>query len=440
MELARPTRVRYLVLVWFCALAALAYIHRNCLSVPTKDIARDLHVDEDDVQFILGMFFWGYAFLQVPGGWLGGRWGSRLVVPLVLLIGSAATALMSLGLGFEFMLVCRFVVGMSQAALFPCAVQAFARWFPLSERAAPSGWLAAFMSVGGALALALSGWLLSFMTWQALVWLYSIPGFVCAAWFYLWFRDDPAEHRGVGPEELALLPRAEALIGSKVRQDSAAADDGGVFGAGKSTSKLAACSTWQQIFLTPSVLLVCTQQFCRAAAYFFFATSWPTFLQDARGFDVSESGYVGALPLLGVVLGSAVGGQVMDWVYRRTRSLSWSRRGVAIVNLLASAWFALLGFLLADVWLTVTCLTISCFFAGACGPAAYTATIDLGGRHVATLFSVMNMAGNIGAALMPAAVVFIKNRRGWDEVLLLLAALYVAGAACWLFVRLPRTA
>jgi cyanate permease len=70
-----------------------------------------------------------------------------------------------------------------------------------------------------------------------------------------------------------------------------------------------------------------------------------------------------------------------------------------------------------------------------CGPAGYTITIDLGGKHVATVFSLMNMAGNIGAALLPLAVVELVDRHGWPPVLLFLAGIYLAAALCWIVLR-----
>ena len=41
-------------------------------------------------------------------------------------------------------------------------------------------------------------------------------------------------------------------------------------------------------------------------------------------------------------------------------------------------------------------------------------TIDMGGRHVAPVFSTMNMAGNLGAMLFPLAVPWFVRGAGWD--------------------------
>ena len=68
---------------------------------------------------------------------------------------------------------------------------------------------------------------------------------------------------------------------------------------------------------------------------------------------------------------------------------------------------------------------------------AYSATIDMGGRHTAMVFSVMNMAGNVGAVVFPMAVpwlLILSGEENWDLVLFTFAAIYVAAAVCWLAV------
>lgn len=413
-----PTRVRFLVMAFFCAAAALAYVHRNAIAVPAKEIEEELEISHDDMGHALGMFFWGYALMQIPGGWMGGSWGSRRVVPVLLLISSALNGLLALGLGYEFLLLCRFLMGMTQAALFPCAVQSFARWFPPSQRALPNGFLTSFMSVGGVLATGLTGFLLQYLDWQALMILYGAPGVFLAIWFAFWFRDRPEEHRDVNAEELTLIHPVSAASTSE----------------GPSVPK----PPWHQVFLSVALALVCVQQFFRAAAYSFYATWWPTFLREARGLDVEYAGYVSTLPLAGVAIGAIVGGHIADWLFRKTGNVGWSRKGLAVVSLFSASLLMVLGYWTSPVWLTVALLTLSSFFAGVCGTASYVITIDLGGKQVATVFSVMNMSGNIGAAILPSLVISVQKENGWDSALLLLAGFYAIAALAWMGVRQKR--
>ena len=51
---------------------------------------------KEQMGWILSGFFWSYASFQVPAGWLGDRWGSRLTLPLYSSVWSGTTALSAL--------------------------------------------------------------------------------------------------------------------------------------------------------------------------------------------------------------------------------------------------------------------------------------------------------------------------------------------------------
>lgn len=431
----KPTRVRYVVLGSMCLIAMLAYVHRGCLAVPARDIERDLALSRDEFGLATSMFLWGYTIMQLPGGLLGDRWGSRRVLPVLVLLSALATGLSGFSFNLGMLLVCRFVMGAAQAGMFPCAVLSFAKWFPTSQRAFPNGMLASFMSVGGAIATTLTGLMTHFYSWPIVFLLFAEPGLLIAFWFFVWFRDRPADHASVNAAELDFI-RGDAALPQQPAEHSVG-------------------TPWVRIFTDSRMLWICGQQFFRAACYIFYTSYFPLFLQETRRVGVSESGYLASFPLLGVVFGSMAGGIITDWIYRRTGSQTLSRKGVALFALTASAAFMFTAYWIEDVGLTVLWLSLSTFCAGLCGPAGYTATIDLGGKHVGTVFSIMNMAGNFGAALFTLVCVrfeqFIKLWKieslpatpgaasqvtGWNEVMLVLGVLYLCGALCWLLLNM----
>ena len=84
----------------------------------------------------------------------------------------------------------------------------------------------------------------------------------------------------------------------------------------------------------------------------------------------------------------------------------------------------------------VMIITAGSFFAALGGVSAYAITIDMGGEHVGTVFSLMNMCGNIGASVCPVCIAWIVERTGhWDPVLFIFAAIYVAAAVSWLLLN-----
>ncbi len=423
-----PTRVRYLVLATLCTAAVMAYIHRNALAVPVERIRAELHIDSKDMGYILSSFYLGYALFQIPGGFLADLLGTRVALPLIAVAWSSALALMSLADGFYGLFVLHLFNGMAQAAIFPCCVKTFSHWFPESERAFPSGMLGGFMSVGGALSTAIAGALLGVMDWRAMFALLALPGLGFALAVYAWFRDRPEVHAWVNESERWQIAGARQSAPSAQVMEDPVARRMGLAGAPHS-------GLWRACLCSPALWLVCGQQFFRAAAYVFYGTWFPTFLQQARGASQSESGFLTSLPLLGVVAGSITGGVVMDQIFRITGRRNLSRKGMALVGVGGAAAFLGLAYCFPDPWTTLLFVVCSAFFAGTSGPAGYTVTIDLGGKQVATVFSIMNMAGNVGAMCLPVVVQeWIVAPHGWDAALIFLAGLYAAATVCWSLV------
>jgi MFS family permease len=141
-----------------------------------------------------------------------------------------------------------------------------------------------------------------------------------------------------------------------------------------------------------------------------------------------------------VVLGSFAGGALSDWVQRRTGSRRLSRQGLSVVSSLLCAVFILVACRTEGPLATVLLMSAGAFWGAFGSPCAYTITIDLGGRHVATVFSIMNMCGNLGAAAFPVVVPWLLLLGGgWDLVLFVFAGIFLAAALCWLLVDVDRS-
>jgi ACS family glucarate transporter-like MFS transporter len=426
---SRPTRVRYLVLASLCAAATLAYVHRSCIAVPAQNIQFDLDLSKDEMARIMSAFYLGYTIFQIPGGWLGDRWGTRLALSLFILCWSAATGLMGLGGGALVLAGLWFINGVAQAGIFASCVNSFAHWFPPSERGFPSGMLGSFMSVGAVLATAVTGFLLQYLDWQTLFGVLAFPGVLFGVLFFLWFRDRPSEHAWVNNAEMHYICKEQP-------DASEPASHQGARSGGESKGAPAPARSWSSLAF--NLPLVCVQQFFRAAAYIFYVTWFPNYLQESRGMSAELSGVLGSIPLLGVILGNAASGLTIDWIWRRTGSRRLSRQGVGLVSITAAGIFLCLAATMDDVAAAVTFITASAVCAGFSGAAGYVLIIDLAGRNVATLFSIMNMAGNFGATVCPLVVGRLIANKEWSGVLLFLGGLYLSAALCWCFLNIHK--
>src|SRR4051812_29554620 len=73
----QPTRVRYRVMAFLCALSFLTYFDRFCIVRAKGDIQQQLGISDARMGWVLGAFWLAYALFEVPAGWLGDRYGAR---------------------------------------------------------------------------------------------------------------------------------------------------------------------------------------------------------------------------------------------------------------------------------------------------------------------------------------------------------------------------
>jgi sugar phosphate permease len=413
------THVRFGVLAVLCAAALIAYIQRNSIGAMEQVIGAELGLDKKQMGLVMSAFFLSYAIFQLPTGWLGHIYGTRRALPLFAGAWSIATGCMAFCTGLSSLCVTRFATGAAQAGIFPCSTNSISKWFPAWARGFPNGALASCMSIGGATGMALAGMLLGWgVSWKLIYVLFATFGLVWAIGFYWWFRDRPAQHRKVNQAEIALI----------------GGDD-----AAQAESEPVEPTPWAAIFSSVAMWWICGQQFFRAAGYIFFATWFPRYLQETHEISVKASALYTTLPLIAAVLGSLTGGVAMDWIFARTGSLRASRQGLTVGCMFACAALVFVAYFVDAVTPAVLIISGASFCATVGGPASYTITIDMGGRHVATVFSTMNMSGNVGAVVFPAVVPWIEAWFGWGAVLLVFGGLYIGAAICWLMLRTGGT-
>jgi MFS family permease len=386
--------MRYRLLGFLCLITVIAYVQRSALGVPSEIIEVELGLGPAGMGIIMSAWYWAYAIGQLPAGWLADKIGSKPSLILFALAWSLVTGVVGLATGFVGLLILWTVMGGAQAGVFPCATRAIGATFPRTEQAFASGCLACCMAGGAALAQYVTGRLLGALTWQQILAIYALPGLLWAVLYSV------------------VVPKPDAPRPPR--------------------SSTSAPVPWMRLLDNPHMLLLCGQQFLRAAATALFFTWFPRFLQEAKGVGLAESGLLAALPLIAGMLGSLFGGTVSDLMLRGTGNARLSRQGLSTVAMVVSAGASFTAYWTADVYLTVALVSLAAFSGYVGGVSAYATAISMGGSRVATVFATMYMSGNIGAAILPLAVGTIAARTGdWNFTLLLFAGLYLGSGICW---------
>jgi ACS family glucarate transporter-like MFS transporter len=426
----RPTRVRYVVLALSVAMAILLYLDRMAMTVAVPAMAADIGVPAERVTDAMSVFFWIYALLQIPAGWLGDRWGGRRVLTLYVVAWSFAIAGMGLVTTVSGLVVMRGLLGVGQAGAYATTASFLRRWMPFGARGFANSAVSLGGRAGGVIAPALTAVSMALVgvinpevaRWRPVFIAYGVLGLVWAAIFWRRFRDLPSEHPSVNRAERSLI----AGISTEDNQDTAQNEQPRV-----PTIMLAG-----RLISSPSIWALAVCNFTINVGWMLIGTLLPTFLIQAHGWSEVQAGFTTSLAAFAGMIGCLTGGMATDFLVRRL-GLVWGRRVPCMCSYFGAAGvYAVCYFL--DNPVAIVSLLVIASLAGDFGLGALWCTYqDLGGSYSGTVLGVGNMCGNIGAAIGISLVMWLAVNYGWSASFALSTVAYGIGGLAWLGID-PR--
>jgi MFS family permease len=351
-------------------LAGITYLDRVCIAQMAPLIMRDLSLSKEQMEFVFSSFTIAYALFEMLAGAWGDRIGTRRLLTQIVTLWSCFTIATSAAFNYASLLAMRFLFGMGEAGAFPNVSRTFSRWFPMTERGTAQGIFFAGAHLGGGLTPLVVTALLGFLPWRMVFVAFGAIGFVWAIAWFRWFRDDPAQHPDVAPEELRLIEAGQAVAASHGLDPSAL---------------VRILSNWY-------IIALCLMYFTQSYGFYFNITWLPTYLEKARGFSSTWLGLLAGLPLILSAGADLVGGLATD---RAVRALGFraGRCGIGFASLLVAGAALIAGAamdapLLAALLIAVAGAADS-FLLG----AAWGTCLDIAGPHAGLVTGAMNTVG-----------------------------------------------
>jgi sugar phosphate permease len=414
---------RWYILFLISLMYLITYLDRVNISTVAPVISQEFHFDKITMGIIFSAFAWSYAAFQVPGGWLGDRFGPRRVLTGIVTYWSIMTALTAAAASAVGFFAVRFLFGIGEAGAFPVATRAMQLWYPRQERGLCQGITHSASRLGAAIAPPLVVAIMTGLGWRWVFYICGIIGIVWAAWWSYAYRNLPEEHRSVSRAELAhvrgLDENGEVKRLEPVRKPAV---------------------PWRTLLASPNMWAIMCAYFTYVYCLWIFLSWLPSYLVEYRHFTLVKVGLLASLPLWAGVVGDTFGGWATDWLLVRTGRTKLARRSVAIAGMLGCVAFMIPAALTTDAYLAVYCLTGALFFLECTIGPSWAVPMDVGGQYSGTVSGVMNMAGNFGGALSPIVFGYLVQTTGsWAAPFILSAALLVIGAAVWAFWLDPET-
>jgi len=403
-------KTRYKVLVLLFLVSAITYLDRICLSVAGPSMQSSLGLRPDQWGWVVGSFVLTYALLAMPAAAMGDRHGARKVLTLIVVWWSVFTFLTGAAVNYPMLIATSLLFGMGESGAYPNSTGALSRWFPKAERARAVGvvWTAA--RLGGALASIIVVPILKAYGWRMPFYIFAGTGLVWAAVWYGWYRDNPAEKKGVKQAELEELQK-------------------------EPKSAAAAGAPWAMVLRNRNVQYLMAMYFAYIFGGYFYLSWLPTYLVKGRGFTQEQMAIWSSLPFILGACGNLIGGATSDYLGKKY-GLKVARRTVAAAGLGLSGALELMAVLTRNNTLAAVFLGVGFGFMDCMLPASWAACLDIGRKYAGTVSGAMHMTGQAGAFLSTVAFGYmVRAFNSYDLPLVPMAIALFISSALWLKIE-----
>jgi len=393
------------VLALIVAAYMITYMDRVNIASAVPVIQKDMGFSMITIGWIFASFRWGYAFFQIPGGWLGDRIGGRRALALVVVWWSVFTSLTAFAWNATSMGVFRFFFGLGEAGAFPIATRSLSRWMLPTERGFAQGITHAASRLGAALTPALVVMMMLRFGWRAPFFFFGLIGLGWAAVWYWYYRDTPAQHSRINAAERQLIENSLGVRAAGVR-----------------------AVPWRQILRSPSLWTLSLMYFCYGYSIDVYLDWFPKYLNEHRGFNLTQMGIYASLPLLAGAAGDLLGGTMSDRYAKRFGNLKVARRVVALAGFVLAAVFILPATFTHSSTASVLYSCVAVFGLEVTVGVSWAIPLDIAGDYAGSVASVMNTFGNLGSAVSPVLLAYLVGLYGWNMPFLVCAVLCAGGA------------
>ncbi len=395
----------------------ISYIDRTNIALALdpgmSSMMKDIGMTDAVKGGAVGIFFFGYLALQIPGGYLANHWSAKKIVSIFLIAWGACAVGCGLVTNVTQFKVMRVLLGVAESGVMPATLVLLANWFPRGERARANAYWILCQPLAVAGAAPITAALLEHSGWRSAL---IIEGALPFVWLPIWWyfiSDHPREAKWISPEERAHLETTLAREKSELQPVQKA-------------------PLWQSL-LHPAVFALIAVYFLQNCA----AYGCNTFLTEAlkspgKKFTSVQTGVLYAIPYLFAAVLMIINSRHSDKTQER-RGHAALAYGVGGACLIAGVLTSGYSFWLSFAFL---CFAIQAPFAAQ--PAFWAIPGEtLSPAVMGTVMGLVNAVGNVGGYVGPKVVGLLKEKTNGITVpfAVLGAGLIVGAAMCFLLPR-----
>lgn len=386
------------VLFLLCLSVIINYIDRSNLSIAAPLLKAELGISNTQLGTLLSAFFWAYALMQLPAGWLVDRFDVKWVFGAGFLIWSTATAVTAVLHGFIALLIIRVILGIGESVSFPSYSKILGTHLKEERRGFANALIIGGLALGPAIGILVGGSVVGRFGWRPFFLALGLLGLLWLPPWGLWMPRRTSAFRLPAAPWSGLLP----------------------------------------LFRQRSAWGTCIGQAC-VNYYLYFLVTWlPFYLVRGRHLSMDTMARDGGLLFLMSATGATVWGKLADRWIMSGSSTTVVRKGSMAVGC-TGLGISLVIMAVAHDPLFTRMLVPTGMFLGISGCATWAIPQTLAGPEMVGRWTgLQNFVGNLGGAVAPVMTGYLLDRTGefyWP--FFLTAGIAWIGTISWVFVVGP---
>lgn len=374
-----PNAQRWTIIGLLNAGMIIAYVSRSNLPVALAlpDFIRFFHLSDLDRGTLNSAFFWAYAALQIPAGWLVDRYGVKWPYALSFLFWCLASAGTVLVGSLSELIVLRVILGIGESVVAPASYKWIRLHFAEKERGLAVGVYMAGTKIGPAIGPPLAAWLTVQYDWRIMFLILGLGGLI---WLIPWiFLVDNDERRAAPRVSASSTIRLGQLVASPV--------------------------VWGTVIVT----------FCYMYFVYFCITWMPAYFVEQRHQSLSRMGLYTFFSFGGMAVVAVLGGWFADTMIRRGGNPVAVRKWFTIAGL-AIACTELIGAHTSSVTMAVAFSIVSLSGLGLATANYWAITQTLfPAATIGAMTGVQNCAASVAGIVTPVLTGWLKQKTGSYE-------------------------
>jgi ACS family D-galactonate transporter-like MFS transporter len=380
MRLKPAISLRWTVIILLTLGTMIAYVDRSNISIAlaVADFKRLFHLTDQQRGALNSAFFWSYAFLQIPAGWLVDEYGVKIPYAVAFLSWSLISAATGFAGSLGQFVSLRVLLGVGESVVTPASMRWIRFHFDEKERGLAVGVFMAGTKFGPAIGAPVAAWLIAAYGWRAM---FVVLGVGSLVWLIPWMLL-------VGNDDRQIEQRETAGTASSARV------------------------SFMHLMASPAIWGTIIGTFCYMYFVYFCMTWMPAYFVERRHLSLTSMGLYTFFSFGGMAIMAALAGWLADRMIARGGDAVRVRKAFTIAGFLMASSEAIGG--LSDS------VSVALFFAvfsltglglATANYWALTQTL-IPGAAIGRIVGIQNCAANLPGIAAPILTGWLKQSTG----------------------------